>query len=234
MTLTISATGLGAYASERFCARCAWVRLHVRRLPYQWFPGIFSTIDRYNKLIVQKYFERAKSLPSWLSSLGAVESYVDPPHYSKFSVLDDDSGVMLRGEADGIFRLADGSHAIVDYKTARYTPGQQGLFKQYEAQLNAYAYIGERLDLAPVGRLALVYMEPVTDEHAASGPHAVSDDGFSMALSATIVPVQVKPDLLVPRLLMQARRISEMSSPPVGFRGCKDCEAVDALLDSLG
>ena len=37
--LTISATELGSYASSRFCPRCAWVRLHVKNLPYQSFPA---------------------------------------------------------------------------------------------------------------------------------------------------------------------------------------------------
>ena len=160
MALTISATDLSFYASDRFCPRCAWVRLHVKPLPYQAFPGIFSTIDRYNKLIVHSYFERAGRLPSWLGELGEVESYVTPPHWSQFSIVDEHTGVTLRGEADGIFKMADGSYAIVDYKTARYTPGQHALYKGYEAQLNAYAYIGQRRHLAPVTQLALVYMDP--------------------------------------------------------------------------
>ena len=80
MALTISATELGSYASPSFCTRCAWVRLHVRPLPYQSFPGIFSTIDRYNKLIVHSYFDRVRSLPPWLEQLGEVETYVQPPH----------------------------------------------------------------------------------------------------------------------------------------------------------
>ena len=132
MGLSISATELGAYAKGRFCARCAWVRLHVKTLPYQSFPGIFSTIDRYNKLIVQGYFDRTRSLPSWLGQLGEVESYVHPPHWSKFAIIDKDTGVTLRGEADAIFKMADGSYTIVDYKTARYTPGQGAMFPNYE------------------------------------------------------------------------------------------------------
>ena len=117
MGLSISATALGAYGSGPFCERCAWLRLHVKSLPYQSFPGIFSTIDRYNKLIVHSYFDRAKSLPTWLRQLGEVDSYVQPPHWSRFKVLDKETGVTLRGEADGIFKMADGSFAIVDYKT---------------------------------------------------------------------------------------------------------------------
>ena len=233
MALTISATALGSYASPMFCARCAWVRLHVKPLPYQSFPGIFSTIDRYNKLIVHSYFDRVRSLPSWLEQLGEVEAYVEPPHWSKFSIFDETTGVTLRGEADGIFRLADGSHAIVDYKTAKFTPGQAGLINGYKVQLNAYAYIGHRLDLAPISRLALVYMEPITDEGTARSPHLVDEVGFSMGLGATVVPVELMPDQLVPPLLRKALALSEMDSPPSGSPGCKDCEAVAPLVQAL-
>ena len=119
---TISATELGTYARARFCPRCAWVRLHVKNLPYQSFPGIFSSIDRYNKLIVHNHFDREGHAPPWLAELGDAGQYIDPPHWSSFKTLDEETGITLRGEADGIFRLADGSYVIVDYKTTRYNP----------------------------------------------------------------------------------------------------------------
>ena len=56
--LTISATELGSYAGFRFCARCAWIRMHVKALPWQSFPGIFSSIDRYTKQVVVGHLER--------------------------------------------------------------------------------------------------------------------------------------------------------------------------------
>ena len=233
MSLTISATSLGMFAANRFCERCAWTRLHVKPLPFQAFPGIFSSIDRYNKLVIRKYFERAKSLPSWLEALGEVDVYIEPPHYTRFSILDRDTGATLRGEADGIFRLVEGSHAIVDYKTSRYTRAQGGMIRQYEAQLNAYAYIAERLDLAPVTRLALVYMEPVTDEQVAGEPSVVDDSGFSMGFRGTVVPVQVRPDEQIPPLLREACRISEMGAPPPPSEWCNDCKAVEALIEAM-
>ena len=231
--MTISATDLGAYASDRFCPRCAWVKLNVKPLPYQSFPGIFSTIDRYNKRVVHSYFQRARSLPAWLRQLGVVTSYVEPPSWRKFSVVDGETGVTIRGEADGIFRMDDGSHAIVDYKTARYTPGQEAMYRQYEAQLNAYAFIATRLDLAPISKLALVYMEPVTDEETARRPDVVDQVGFVMGFSATVVPVALTPDELVPRLMRKVVSIGQMSGPPPGAQGCKDCAAVDGFLRAL-
>ncbi len=233
MALTISVKNLGAYASKQFCPRCEWVRLHVKELPFQIFPGIFNTIDRYNKLIVHSYFDRERSLPSWLGALGEIETYIPPPHWSKFSVTDENTGVTLRGEADGIFRMTDRSYTIVDYKTAKYTPGQEELFELYEAQLNGYAYIGERLTVSPVSQLALVYMEPVTDEQTTQDPQLVDETGFTMRLKATIVTVETRPEAMIPGLLQKAREINDMDRPPVGSPGCKDCQALEDLVVSV-
>ena len=233
MAPTISATELGFYASSRFCPHCAWVRLHVKSLPYQSFPGIFSTIDRYNKLIVQSHFNRESTLPVWLSGLGEVEDYIKPPHWSKFKTLDDASGVTLRGEADGIFKMRDGSHTIVDYKTSKFSSAQRAMLRSYETQLNAYAYIGERLGLSPVGRLALVYMEPLTSEDTVLDPTLVHASGFSMGFAATLVDVNLRPEQLVPPLLRKVKAVAEMEQPPDGVPGCKDCEALEGLISAL-
>ena len=105
---TISATNLGYYASSRFCARCAWVKLHVKKLPYQSFPGIFSSIDSYNKKIVHNHFDREDAMPSWLDQLGPVAGYIEPPHWSKFRVVDEASKVTLHGTADASSRRLRG------------------------------------------------------------------------------------------------------------------------------
>ena len=101
------------------------------------------------------------------AGLGNIKGYVNPPHYSKFSILDRETNVVLRGTPDGILVMQDGSHLIVDYKTAKFTAHQDELFPMYEVQLNAYAVIGEQKGFAPVSGLALVYTEPVTDDATA-------------------------------------------------------------------
>ena len=227
---TISATNLGYYASSRFCPRCAWVRLHLGKLPYQSFPGIFSSIDSYNKKIVHNHFDREDAMPSWLDQLGNVAGYIEPPHWSKFRVVDEASKVTLHGTADGIFRMADGSYTIIDYKTARYTASQEIMLLNYEVQLNAYAFIGERKELSPVSKLALVYMEPQTSDETAQRPELVDDSGFSMEFDATVVEVDLKPEELIPPLLQRVRQIGEMEAPPNSGSGCKECDLVEALI----
>ncbi len=90
------------------------------------------------------------------------------------------------------------------------------------------------MGLSPVRRLALVYMEPVTDAQTAQEPHLVDDKGFSMGFQATVVNVDLKPDRLIPPLLGKVKEISRMDNPPRGSPGCKDCEAVGNLIAALG
>ena len=227
--LVISAKELGAFAMEGACQRCLWITLHVKPLPYQTFPGIFSSIDAYTKRIIQGYFEREGALPDWLAELGDVEQSLSPPSYQRFSVQDPATGATLRGTADAIFLMGDGSYTIVDYKTARYTPGQEALLLLYQAQLNGYAYIANRVDMGPVSQVALIYMEPVTDAETAASPDMVSGRGFSLALSATIVPVDLDPDGMIPRLLSRAQKTSDLPGPPEPGPDCKNCQAVLAL-----
>ena len=185
--ITISAKNLGGVAMPGFCPRCFWIQVHAAGIPYQIFPGIFSSIDSYGKRLVHGWFDRHQCAPPWLAGLGNVTGYINPPHYTKFCIHERESNVVLRGTPDGILVMQDRSHWIVDYKTAKFTQHQDELFSMYEVQLNAYAVIGEQKGVAPVSGLALIYTEPVTDDdtvkkdanqigsrvhHGVQGPHS--------------------------------------------------------------
>jgi hypothetical protein len=51
-TIQISAKNLGILALPEYCPRCFWLKLKLQfKLPYQIFPGIFSSIDSYSRKI---------------------------------------------------------------------------------------------------------------------------------------------------------------------------------------
>ena len=227
----ISAKALGEVALPSFCPRCFWIKTHAK-LPYQIFPGIFSSIDSYTKRAVHSWFDLQGIAPAWLAGLGEVIGYVPAPHYSKFNIVDPETNTLLTGAPDEILVLRDGSHVIVDYKTAKYTGAQDSLFPLYAAQLNAYALISEQCGPQPVSALALVYMEPVTDQAAAQADANHRSDGFAMGFAANIHPVTLNPGMVRP-LLRKAHEVYAAKAAPMRRTGCSDCNLLDELTSAL-
>lgn len=228
--IQISARNLGEIALPDFCPRCFWAKLRLHnKLPFQIFPGIFSSIDSYNKKIVHGWFDKYKGPPPWLRPLGDLVGYKEPPHYSKFKVLDKTYNILLTGSPDGILVRRDSSHLIVDYKTAKFTETQDELYPMYETQLNVYALLGDQLGFAPVTALALIYMEPVTDDRAASEDRNNLDDGFAMRFRANILEVPVRSGLIQP-MLGNTREIYGLERAPTGRAGCRNCPLVERLV----
>jgi len=229
--LTISAKGLGELALPDFCPRCFWIKLKVgNKLPFQIFPGVFSSIDSYSKHLVISWFERHKGPPIWLEGLGYITDYTKSPHYSKFYIMDKATDITLRGSPDIIFNKKDGSYIIADFKTAKYTQKQDELLPMYETQLNAYALIGSQQGISPVSSLALIYTEPVTDETATARDDHHHETGFIMGFSAHIEQVALNPGS-VQALLTKTREIYELATIPPYTDGCKNCQCLEGLLE---
>jgi len=120
--IRISAKHLGILALPDYCPRCFWIQLKSQfKLPWQIFPGIFSSIDSYTKKITWSYYEKYKVLPSWFQKLGEFERPVKIPPRKQFSILDKDTNILLTGIPDDIFQRVNGSYFIIDYKTAKFT-----------------------------------------------------------------------------------------------------------------
>src|SRR5256885_835485 len=96
--LQISGKNLGALAMPRACPRCAWVKLRCN-LPFQIFPGIFSSIDAYTKKVVHGQLDLGTP-PPWLSQLGEISKYVDPPGWRQFQWFVEKHQVLLTGAPD--------------------------------------------------------------------------------------------------------------------------------------
>lgn len=231
--IRISAKNLGSVALPDFCPRCFWVNLKLGfRLPFQIFPGIFSSIDSYNKRIVHSWFDKYNKAPKWLEEIEGLTSYIEPPHYSKFNRFISDFNILLTGSPDGVFIKSDNSYVIADYKTAKYTGTQDKLFPMYETQLNAYAYIADEYGLKPVSNLILIYMEPITSQDYASSDEVHKTDGFLLNFSANIHNVDIKTEKLLP-LFKKVKDLSELESPPEGTSGCENCNRLNEIIKRL-
>ncbi|KPL01240.1 MAG: hypothetical protein AMJ91_00900 [candidate division Zixibacteria bacterium SM23_73_3] len=229
--IRISAKDLGGLALPNFCPRCFWIKMHCsNKLPFQIFPGIFSSIDSYTKKVTNTHFARYSQLPSWLKELGDLGKPVKVPHYSKFCIVDEKTDVKLTGMPDEILQREDGSHFIIDYKTSKFTKTQDSLLPVYEVQLNAYAYIGKRQGFDPVSGIALVYMEPQTDLVQEELDSKLWENGFLMGFAGHVLQLKLEDELKIPSLLKEVRRIYDQKSPPPGDQDCRDCKLLDQLI----
>ena len=230
--LRISAKNLGAVALPDFCPRCFWIQVRcLYRLPFQIFPGIFSSIDAYTKRVVHGWLDEFGRVPEWLSELGDIECYLPPPHHSKFHYYAEAQNIVLTGSPDAILRTRSGSHIIIDYKTAKFTDTQDELYPMYEAQLNAYAMIGASRGYEPVSSLALMYAEPVTDEQTACHGDNRRASGFAMPFEVHVKPVTLDAGI-VTQLLDRAGSVAASPAAPPGVVGCKNCRLVDRLIEA--
>ncbi len=229
--IRISAKNLGELALPNFCPRCFWLKLHVNnKLPYQIFPGIFSSIDTYSKKITNKYFERYRSLPWWFNEFGIFGRPVSIPSYNKFNIVDRDTNILLTGVPDEIIKEPGGTHFIVDYKTAKLTSSLDVLLPMYEVQLNVYAYIGREVGFCPISGLGLLYYQPFTNLTIKIVDEFINRDGFFMYFSGKFIPVDINPKK-IPFLLRKTREIYDYPKAPEGVTRCKNCQLLEHLFE---
>ena len=225
--LKISAKDLGALLMPDFCPRCFWIKRNVKALPFQIFPGIFSSIDAYTKRVMHAWFDAHHRAPDWLPELQDSVGYLPNMHWSKFKRLDTETGITVSGVTDDIFECADGYHIIPDYKTAKFTDNQDKLIPIYKAQLNSYAWIHEGFG-HKVKSITLIYCEPVTDAEACT-PGIFKADGFDMGFHVKALALEIETGM-VPELLKKAKQILDLAAPPQSVDGCPDCEKLNKLI----
>ncbi len=235
----ISAKNLGVVNMEDFCQRCFWVKLKVsNRLPWQSFPGIFSSIDAYTKACIHAIIDSGEPNPVWMLAMSGagnsdIVAYDTVPHWSKNIYHDDKSNINLSGVADDYLIRADGTHLIPDYKTAKFTKNADRLLPIYEMQENVYSILKGKVD-GQMPDLYLVYMEPQTDKKRA--PDDIVKNGFKMRFNAKVLPIETDRSI-VRKALTITREIYEMKTPPpatVGAVVCDECLKFEGVLEVLG
>lgn len=227
----ISAKNLGILALPDYCPRCFYLKLKLGfKLPWQIFPGIFSSIDSYSKKITWGYYQKFNRLPPWFSKFGKFVKPVPSPHFSKFYTIDADTNVKLTGIADEIFLMEEKLYFIVDYKTARYTYAQDELMPVYRVQLNGYAMIFEKMGMGKVVGLGLVYYEPDTEVDVGRLDSLLVNGGFNMRFSAHLVEVGLDPVGVVLPLLKVVRELGDREVVPEGRTGCQDCGRLGEIM----
>lgn len=226
--IRISAKNLGQLALHDFCPRCFWIKLHMGfKLPYQIFPGIFSSIDSYSKKVTNFFYKKNSSLLDWFKGYD-LSNPIKTPSLRDFYTIDSSTNIKLTGIPDEMFVRNDGSYFITDYKTAKYTENQDSLLPMYKVQLNGYAYIAERIGYKSVTGLCLLYYEPFTDIQIKDINEIASNEGFSMLFSAHTVDIELN-QRIIPELLQKTREIYDLHEAPDKNENCKDCQIIEKI-----
>ena len=233
MANTMSPKQLGELANPEFCPRCFWLHHRMKfKAPYDMFPGIFSTLDKYQKNMVTEHIKAYGKVPEWLNVFGEFVGVEPSPHWSKFSI-DLPNGWKFRGATDTLLRKTDGSLFILDEKTAMPKGDGHRLELMYDVQLNGYAKIANEVGLGPVSGLGIVYNTPqqfgedITVEKMASSDHYVME----FRPVTRVVPIDM---VNVDRLLDTAISLVENETCPGGFEGCSNCIKIDELVALAG
>ena len=236
--IRISAKNLGQLALKNCCRKCFYIKLKLNnRMPFQIFPGIFSSIDSYSKSICWTYYIKHNRLPPWFSDFGECDKPVKVPGWNKFFVVDKETNIKLTGIPDEIVKKKDGSYAIIDYKTARFTTYQDVLHPMYEVQLNGYAMIAEQIGIRPISQLVLLYYEPVTDIIEIGREklnELVNEDHFMMGFRAHSLEVELDPEAVVMPLLKEVRGMVDRGVVPQGNGDCQDCGKLGGVVKLIG
>lgn len=230
--IRISAKNLGELNMPDFDPQGFWLKNKVsNRIPFSIFPGIFSTLDKYQKDITSFLNVYNGKWPTWVC--GDIAEQVVCPHWSKFFYVDEETGIIVSGAMDECFRLTDDTLLISDNKLAKYTEGQDRLLPMYLTQLNAYADIAEKTGLGKVSALQLVYHEPITGLSKDEFDKYYIGESYLLRFTPKVVEIPRDPEL-VPRLLRKAKAI--LSSPtlpePAEGRISKDMELFKAMYDA--
>ncbi|HWD93553.1 MAG TPA: hypothetical protein VG938_14525 [Verrucomicrobiae bacterium] len=202
------------------------------KLPFQIFPGIFSSIDSYSKIVTARYFRQHARLPRWFDGFGEeLGAPIRVPGWSKFCLVDNDSNILLTGVPDEVLAHPKRGLWIGDYKTARLTDLQEVLAPMYEIQLNCYALIAETIGLGAVYGLGLLYYEPITIFGDEDPDFMINDDSFFLRFVPKLKPI--KMDLKrIPPLLRTVRTVCDEPHCPPGRPGCAECSNVARMLEA--
>ncbi|RLC19398.1 MAG: hypothetical protein DRH93_15600 [Deltaproteobacteria bacterium] len=221
--IRISGKNLSAVLMPDFCPRCFWIKNNLQ-VPWEIFPGIFSSIDSYTKKMVHAAFEATNRPPEWIPEVKDAIGLAKTLHWTKFNRFDQKTGITVSGMEDDVFVYRNNSRTIVDYKTAKFTKNQDKLLPLYDGQLNMYAWIEEGLGNDIRGDLLLIYCEPITVPNLIN----FSNRGFKLPFEAkTLV---IKKDNAVVRQALDIAAGIVFGEMPDRSDDCKDCGKLEVIM----
>lgn len=197
------------------CPRCYWLAARgILKRPSAPFPRVFTTIDTLTKdfYFGKRTEEMAEGLKPGRVAVG--DRWV---RSRPIKVPGHDTRVAIAGKIDTALAFDDKTFGIVDFKTAEPKPEHVDF---YSRQLHAYLLALENpaegaLELAPIGQLGLLCVEPVAMV-------ALEDD---VALRGQVTFLEIERDVdAFMAFLSQVLYLLEKPAPPDPAPKCGYCK----------
>jgi hypothetical protein len=167
--------------------------------------------------------------PQWMG-----KAFSDAVGYEDVGSLkwhDEENDILLTGIPDVVL-YGEGRlrWLVADYKTARYSAGQDVYLEQYRNQLLGYAFLLEKLGYRKPEKAALFYFGPPAKPTQEELLKRAEEQGFALPLTVEVVEIELGDTQRIPELLKQAREIYDQEECPPGREGCRDCKALNAYI----
>jgi len=160
-----------------------------------------------------------------------IASIENAPGWQNFNAYFPEHDIKLTGALDVVFKLTDGSYALGDYKTARFSDTHDALLPLYKAQLHAYMEIAEKIGIfQPVSKLFLVYTEPVGYKPEETS-YSINDfdDKFKLDFNVIAKIFEIEPNLTNNLLIKAKQLITGEKLKQLEY--CPNCSLRERLYD---
>ncbi len=226
--LKISARNAGQVELEKYCPRCCWYLLNLKRMPFQiGMPGLIFYAEQAEKAILLAYLEEHGSLPKNLGPFSDCTEPIDFPPVMETE--HEGTGVLLTARPDMIFRNASGKLSLVDLKTSKPDGGGKVFLPQYEIQVIGYTYVVEANNIGKVRKTGLIYGDVQIEEFKLEPLKFATKEGFQLPFKFQAHEVELDYSRLT-RCLKEVNKVWNEDRPPEGADNCKDCKLLARLI----
>jgi hypothetical protein len=226
--LKISPRVAGHTALESYCPRCFWYRLRLKTMPFSIMPGIMFRMERMEKAYMLAEIEKNGCLPAEFKPFNDCKEPVvfpfamEAPH--------PETGVIVTARPDWIHRKRNGNLALLDLKTSDPNGGGRTFHAGYEIQVIGYSWVAEAHELGKIDQAGLIFAYADVEAFEKNPLVHRSETGIVIPFRFEAHEVKLEYSRLT-KALIEAKRIWELSRPPEGREGCKDCKILLRVFD---
>lgn len=227
--LKICARNAGQVELKKYCPRCCWYLLRLKRMPFMMgMPGIMFYLEAIEKAYILAQLEDDGCLPR---QFGPFSECTEPVKFPfSFFAQHKETGVLVTAQPDMMLRMEDGDICLLDLKTAKQEGGGKMFLPQYENQVIGYSWVTEENGIGNIGKAGLVYCSVREDEFEQEPLEYKTRHGIHVPFDFEAHEVELD----YPRFfdcLEEVNKVWHSRRPPAGKNGCKDCALLTRLCD---